>query len=121
MSGRRSRSKGARNERAIVALLQSVGFAAEKTSRTGYSGHDISVPLLSLDRRVEVKVRRDGFREIYSWLDGAEILVIRADRHEPLVVVPLKFAAKIAALAEQAFNGAPYRQEQSGAADGEET
>lgn len=43
-------------------------------------------------------------REIYKWLDGVDVLIIRADRYEPLVVVPLKFAAKIAALAEATKN-----------------
>ena len=30
----------------------------------------------------------------------SDVLIVRADRYEPLVVVPLKFAANIAALAE---------------------
>jgi hypothetical protein len=38
MSGRESREKGRRTELALVHLLQKLGFAAEKTSRTGYSG-----------------------------------------------------------------------------------
>jgi hypothetical protein len=59
------------------------------------------VPLLGANRGVEVKRRADGFREIYKRLNGADVLVLRADRSEPLVVVPLKFAAAIAALAER--------------------
>jgi hypothetical protein len=83
-----------------VHFLQNLGFAAEKTSRTGYSGNDISVPLLGVDRSVEVKVRADGFRELYRWLNGADFLVVKADRAEPLVVVPLRLAAEIAKRAE---------------------
>jgi hypothetical protein len=54
-----------------------------------------------MDRRVEVKCRGDGFRELYKWLDGADLLIVRADRSEPLAVVPLRLAAEIAMAAEQ--------------------
>jgi hypothetical protein len=48
---------------------------------------------------VEVKCRADGFRELYRWLIDRDILIVRADRSEPLVVLPLKLAAEIAAKA----------------------
>jgi hypothetical protein len=103
--GRASRQKGNRTERAIVHLLQQRGFGAERVPLSGAArgrfGGDISVPLLGIDRRVEVKCRGNGFRELYSWLDGADFLIVRADRREPLVVLPLKLAAEIAALAER--------------------
>ena len=103
--GRASRQKGDRSERIVVRLLQEHGFAAERVPLSGAArgrfGGDISVPLLGVDRRVEVKCRADGFREIYRWLEGVDFVVVRADRSEALVVVPLKFAAKIAALAER--------------------
>jgi hypothetical protein len=60
------------------------------------------VPLLGRDLRLEVKARGDGFRELYKWLDdGADVLIVRADRREPLVIVPINFAAEIAMLAER--------------------
>jgi Holliday junction resolvase len=103
--GRASRDKGNRAERAVVRLLQRHGFAAERVplsgSMRGRFGGDVSVPVLGIDRRVEVKCRADGFREIYKWLDGADLLIVRADRRELLVVVPLRLAAEIAAAAEQ--------------------
>ena len=105
MGGRASRQKGNRSERIVVRLLQEYGFAAERVPLSGATrgrfGGDVSVPLLGVDRRVEVKCRADGFRELYRWLEGVDFLVVRADRCEPLAVVPLKFAAKIAALAER--------------------
>ena len=97
----RSRRKGVRNELALVRFLQNNGFAAEKTSRTGYTGSDLSVPLLGIDRRVEVKCRGNGFRQLYGWLDGADLLIVRADRCEPLVVLPLRLATEIAVIAER--------------------
>jgi Holliday junction resolvase len=103
--GRASRQKGDRTERAIVRLLQGHGFAAERVPLSGAAwgrfGGDVSIPLLGVDRRVEVKVRANGFRQLYDWLGNHDFLIVRADRLEPLVVVPLKFAAEIAALAEQ--------------------
>jgi Holliday junction resolvase len=58
---RRSRDKGARGERALVRFLQGHGLAAEKISRMYRRGADVSVPVLGVDRQVEVKVRASGF------------------------------------------------------------
>jgi Holliday junction resolvase len=104
--GRASRDKGNRAERAIVYALQNAGFAAERVPLSGAArgrfGGDVSVPLLGVDRRVEVKCRGDGFRQLYAWLNGADFLIVRADRSEPLVVLPLKLAISIAKIAESA-------------------
>ena len=104
--GRASRDKGDRIERAIVHALQNAGFAAERVPLSGAArgrfGGDASVPLLGIDRRVEVKCRGGGFRQLYAWLDGADFLIVHADRSEPLVVLPLKLAIEIAAIAERA-------------------
>jgi hypothetical protein len=101
--GKASRQKGNRAERAIVRFLQDHGFAAERVPLSGSAGGsykgDLTVPVLGIDRVVEVKVRADGFRELYRWLIDRDILVIRADRSDPLVVLPLKLAAEIAAKA----------------------
>src|SRR5262249_8013996 len=112
--GRASRQKGNRAERAIVRLLQEHGFAAERVPLSGAArgrfGGDVSVPLLGVDRRVEVKCRGNGFRPLYDWLERPDFFVVKADRLDPLVVVPLKLAAEIAKLAErmkQSSNSAP--------------
>jgi hypothetical protein len=106
MSGGRSpRQKGNRSERALVRFLQDRGFAAERIPLSGSAGgrfaSDLSVPMLGIDRRVEVKVRGNGFRELYSWLGDRDFLIVRADRLEPLVVIPLKLATEIAVAAEK--------------------
>jgi hypothetical protein len=104
--GRASRQKGNRTERALVRVLQDAGFAAERVPLSGAArgrfGGDLSVPLLGIDRRVEVKCRGNGFRRLYDWLGDHDFLIVRADRHEPLVVVPLRLAVEIARVAEQA-------------------
>jgi hypothetical protein len=98
--GLQSRRKGNRFELAIVRLLQDAGLGAEKTSRTGYSGGDISVPCCGRDLVVEAKSRGDRFKQIYSWLKNRDALIVRADRQDALVIVPLKLAAKVLSAAE---------------------
>jgi len=106
MSGGRSpRAKGNRVERELVALLQRAGIAAERVPLSGSAGGsyigDLSIPLLGVDRCCEVKVRGNGFLRLYDWLAGRDLLIIRADRREPLVVIPLKLAVEIATVAER--------------------
>jgi Holliday junction resolvase len=100
MSGRRSRSKGVRTERSIVSLLKASGIAAERVPLSGavggrFSG-DIVLPLIGRDLCVEVKCRGQGFRELYSWLEQRDVLIVKADRQEPLVVLRMSLAAEIA-------------------------
>jgi len=64
-----------------------------------YTG-DISLPLLGIDRRVEVKVREHGFETIYRWLAGNDALIIRKNREPALVVTRLSFAVEVARTAE---------------------
>jgi Holliday junction resolvase len=101
--GRQSRDKGNRAERAIVKYLQERGFAAERVPLSGSAGGsylgDVTIPVLNIDRVAEVKCRANGFRELYKWLEARDLLIVRADRKEPLVVLPLKLAAEIAAKA----------------------
>src|SRR3954463_5075532 len=101
--GRASRDKGNRAERANVKFLQERGFAAERVPLSGSAGGsyvgDLTVPILNVDRVVEVKCRAGGFKELYRWLIDRDILIVRADRSEPLVVLPLRLAAEIAAQA----------------------
>ena len=103
--GRASREKGNRTERAIVRLLQERGLAAERVPLSGAArgrfGGDVSVPVLGRDLRCEVKCRGHGFAQIYDWLDGADLLIVRADRRDLLVIIPLKLAAEIAEVAEK--------------------
>ena len=98
MSGRRSRTKGARTERSIVNALKASGIAAVRVPLSGAVGGrfagDIVLPLMGRDLCVEVKARADGFRELYSWLDQRDVLIVKADRQEPLVVVRLSSSCR---------------------------
>ena len=96
MSGSRSRDKGARAERAIVRLLQGQGIEATKISRAWLPGADLGLPILGVNRAVEVKCRAAGFRKLYDWLNDRDVLIVKADRQEPLVVLRMSLAAQIA-------------------------
>lgn len=104
--GKASRSKGAREERALVKYLQSRGYAAERVPLSGAAGGkfkgDVTVPVCGVDRLLESKVRSDGFKELYSWLGTDNYaLVVRADRKPPLLVIPLDRAIDILDVAER--------------------
>ena len=109
MSGARHRQKGARGERSVVKFLQARGFAAERIPLSGAAGGsfvgDVSIPLLGRDHVAEVKCRGQGFRQLYQWLQARDLLIVRADRREPLVILPLKLAAEIAMAAERSRHG----------------
>lgn len=109
--GRRSRDKGNRVERHLAAFLQSHGFAAERVPLSGsargrFSG-DVSLPLLGRDHRAEVKARANGFRGLYAGLTRASLLIVKADRRDPLVILPLRLAIEIAKAAERGKGDSP--------------
>jgi hypothetical protein len=91
MSGLRSRRKGVRVELAIARLI-----AAQKVGRVCQAGHDLELPLGD-DRmlRIERRARVDGFRQLYGWLNERDMLIVKAGRREPLVVLRLGLAARI--------------------------
>jgi hypothetical protein len=92
VSGLHSRRKGARVELAIAKLI-----GARKVSRAYQAGHDLEVALgEGRMLRIECKARADGFRELYSWLNERDVLIVKADRQEPLVVVRMGLAMQIA-------------------------
>jgi hypothetical protein len=103
--GRAPRDKGSRLERALVRLFQDAGFGAERVPLSGSAGGSfsggLSIPLLNRDLTVECKARGDGFGRLYSWLDGRDLLIVKADRRDALVVLPIRLAVEIAAAAER--------------------
>jgi hypothetical protein len=108
MSGRRSRSKDARTERSITKALKANRVAAVRIPLSGSVGGrfagDIVLQLMGRDLCVELKDRADGFR-------NRDVLIVKADRQESLVVLRLTSAAQIA----KADNDAPSpRSDNSG-------
>jgi hypothetical protein len=102
--GKSPRRKGDRAEREFAKRLQEAGFAAERVPCSGSAGGsfsgDLNIPLLGVDRVAEVKVRRDGFTELYRWLADRDLLIVRRDRAMPLVIIPWTLAVEVARAAE---------------------
>jgi hypothetical protein len=89
--GKKSRDKGAREERGLVNQFQEAGIAAERIPLSGAAGGsfagDLTVPVMGDDWRFESKVRANGFVQIYDWLGAHKGLFIRSDRNPALVVL----------------------------------
>ena len=83
--GRRNKQRGYEGEAEVRNKLTAAGIDCY---RTAPPGEDLRVN----GQRVEVKRRKDGFREIYGWLekDAATYLFMRADRRKWLVVMDLQ-------------------------------
>ena len=86
--GKMQRTKGANFEREIVNKHKELGIDAKRVPLSGatdFAKHDVMISGIS----AECKIRANGFKEIYKWLeDNPDILICRADRKEPFVVVP---------------------------------
>ena len=94
MSGQYSRNKGARVEREIVNYLKEKGLDAERIPLSGAMGGSFGgdIRLFDGDKewRIECKSRANGFKEIYSFIEGHDAAIIKADRQDPLIVMRLK-------------------------------
>jgi hypothetical protein len=110
MSGRAPKRKGIRVERNLVQVLLQHGLVCARVPRSGAIGGawsgDIHLELLDRVLRVEVKARA-CFTTLHKWLSKADVLVLKADRLEPLVVLPLPLLAELAASSNKAAAKVP--------------
>lgn len=88
--GIKSRRKGYRLERELKEKLKELGLEVERVPLSGAGGGSFSGDLIINGKRAEVKGRAEGFKSIYQWLEDRDILFIRADRKEWLVIQRLK-------------------------------
>ena len=92
MSGKPSRDKGCRFERSIVNAFKANDIEAKRVplsgAADGFKG-DVLVEGKGKTYRLELKARQSGFKQLYGWLDGNDALVVKADRQEALVILPL--------------------------------
>jgi Holliday junction resolvase len=105
MSGGRSpKRKGVRVERELVNELVALGLPCHRVPLSGAAGGhwsgDIHIRLLGRTRRAEVKARGAGFKQLYSWIAGADLLIVKADRRPPLMVLPLPLLVELMLAAE---------------------
>ena len=69
--------------------LQDAGITCEKLSYAWKRTYDLRLAMLGRHAKMEVKCRANGFATIYKWLTGVDLLVLRRDRSEALVVMPM--------------------------------
>jgi hypothetical protein len=99
MSGRKSRDKGNRFERACVPAFVAFGLNCRRMPLSGALGGefagDIRAAIDGESRVFQLKCLANGWRTVYSALAGHDGLIIRADRSDPLVVLPLAYFLKL--------------------------
>jgi len=88
--GKASRDKGGRFERELVNTAKAHGLDAYRVplsgSATGFK-NDVIIKQGRTVWELEAKKRGSGFKFIYDNIEGADILVIGADRQKPLAVM----------------------------------
>lgn len=90
MSGKRAKSKGTRREREFAKLI-----GGERVYGSGafkQLGDELTGDVEGLGMKFEVKARKDGFKQLYQWLekeDCVDALALKADHKQWLVVLPI--------------------------------
>jgi len=90
----RSKEKGARFEREVLALLLASGIDAEKVPLSGavlggsFEG-DIIALVRGVKRKLECKRRARGCSTYYGYMQNAWAVCMRDDRSEPLMMMRL--------------------------------
>ncbi len=96
--GKREREKGRRREQELVRLLKRFGLRASRVPLSGAANTakcDVVVESEKARLCVELKARKDGWKQLHRWLTTGDVdmLVLWADRKQPLVVVDLDLFA----------------------------
>jgi Holliday junction resolvase len=102
--GRAPTRKGTRVERELVQLLCELGLPCARVALSGAIGGahsgDVDLELRGRTAKIQVKARRQ-FRTLHRWLNGAELLLLKGDRCDPLVVMPIQLFAELATAAQR--------------------
>ena len=83
--GKAKIEKGKRAERQFAKLID-----GERVPLSGAAGGSFVGDVVGMGMRWECKVKRDGFKLLYAWLEGKDALALKADRRPWLVVLPLE-------------------------------
>lgn len=87
--GKKSRSKGGRLERDVVNRCKELGLAAHRVPLSGaVDGYKGDVMVGDLRCEVKGRARGQGFTMLERWLGDFDVLFLRRDRQEPLIVLP---------------------------------
>lgn len=90
--GKKSKIKGYRVEHNLEKRLNDSGILSKRIPLSGSSWikGDIILKIDEKELLGEVKARKEGFKEIYRWIDGKDILFLKADYRDYLVVMELE-------------------------------
>jgi hypothetical protein len=83
--GRSQKQKGDRFERWFAKKI-----GGERVPLSGALGGKYVGDVTGLNLTWECKSRKDAFKTYYKWLEKVDALVIKSDRQEALVVIPLQ-------------------------------
>lgn len=87
--GKLARNKGYRGEHQLVVILKEAGLDATRVPLSGAAdGFKDDIHLEG--EHGEVKLRGDGFKNLYKWLEGVRFLFTKADRKGYLVTMRLE-------------------------------
>ena len=105
MSGERHRRVGNACEREVVDRHHALGIKAERyplsgASRFRGSGHDVDVYVFGEEQAplvAEVKKRKNGagFTTLEKWLGQYDLLVLRRNHADPMIVLPWRVWAQL--------------------------
>jgi len=93
--GKSQRDKGYRGERAVVKFLQAHGISAKRVPLSGAAEGFPGDVIVADKYTAEVKWRKNGFKELYKWLEGKDLAFLKADRKPFLVVMTGDMFCKI--------------------------
>lgn len=96
--GKSQKQKGYRGEYNLVKILNEYGIDAKRvplSGQTEFAKGDVIIKGKTKTFTCEVKVRANGFKQIYDWLEGKDILFIKSDYKNYLVVLPLDMLIQI--------------------------
>ena len=85
--GKSQKNKGYRGEYKLVKLLRKAGIPAKRVPLSGATEFAKGDVVIANRYRAEVKLRKNGFKELYQWLDGNDFLFGKADRKPYLVIM----------------------------------
>jgi len=87
----RNKQKGDRFETQCVDIAKKHGFTAQKVPLSGAAegifSNDIHIKVGRERWELECKKRARGFKFLYDNLEGADALIVAADRKKPLAVI----------------------------------
>ena len=107
MAGAKHRQKGNRVEREIAAMHKALGVFAERYPLSGASrfrgqGHDVDLYPYGPDTAplcAEIKSRKNGagFATLENWLGDYDVMFLKRNHADPLVVLPWRTWALLVA------------------------